>query len=72
MMNIGLKYIYLFFFFLYSRILWDFRGNEEKFVISQILRILKYLINETILNLFIGLLTYSLLLIIFMYLKHWR
>ena len=49
MMNIGLKYIYLL-YFLYARILWDFLGNEEKYVISQILRILKYFIHKTILK----------------------
>ena len=58
-------------FFLYSRILWDFCGNEEKYVISSILRILKYMIHETVLKFFIGLLTHSLLLIIFRYLRHW-
>ena len=69
MINIGLKYIHLL-FFLYSRILWDFLGNEEKYIISQFLRILKYLIHETVLKIFIGLLAHSLLLIIFKYLRH--
>ena len=39
--------IYLSLIFLYSRILWDFCGNEN-YVISQILRILRYLIDETV------------------------
>ena len=55
-------------------VLKDFMGffrNEEKYVISLILRILKYLIHETVLKLFIGLLAHSLLLIIFKYLRHW-
>ena len=64
--------IYLSLIFLVSRILWDFLGNKEKYVISQILRILKYLIHETLLKFFIRLLAHSLLLIIFRYLRHWR
>ena len=71
MMNIGLKYIYLL-FFLFSRILWDFLGYKEKYVISQFLIILKCSIHETILKLFIKLLIHSLLLIIFKYLRHGR
>ena len=56
-MNIDLKYIYI----LFSCIK-GFYGIFE--VIYQILRILRYLIHETVLKFFIGLLTHSLLLII--------
>ena len=64
--------IYLSLIFLVFKDFMGFLRKLRKYVISPILRILKYLIHETILKFFIKLLAHSLLLIIFKYLRHWR
>ena len=63
MMNISLKYIYIYYLF----VLKDFMIFVKKIKICYIFNFvnLKYLINENVLTFLIGLLVHSLLLIIF-------
>ena len=67
MMNISLKYIYIYYLF----VLKDFMRFVRKIKICYISNFvnLKYLINENVLTFLIELLTHSLLLIIFRYPK---
>ena len=69
-MNIGLKYIYIYYLF----VLKDFMRFVRKRKICYISNFvnLKYLIHENVLTFLIGLLAHSLLLIIFRCPKPWR
>ena len=70
MLNISLKYIYIYYLF----VLKDFMRFVRKIKICYISNFvnLKYLIHENVLTFLIGFLAHSLLLIIFRYPKHWR
>ena len=70
MMNISLKYIYIYYLFVlkdFMRFLWKRKINY----VSNFVK-LKYLIHENVLTFLIGFLAHSLLLIIFRCPKPWR
>ena len=70
-MNISLKYIYIYIYIYYLFVFKDLiLVRKKKSYISKFVN-LKYLIHENVLTFLIGLLAYSLLLIIFSCPKPW-